>query len=254
MAFINKQDTDGTKPQLLTGELGLDCYVAGNDEGRVYVGYKTENIPLARLDEINLIDNTPDAQKNVLSATKLTTARNIDLNGDVTASGTFDGSSNLTLTATLTNSGVSNGTYGDGANIPVVNVDSKGRITSITTTPVASSSNSLYFNGDVIGAGLTGTTVTLTLAQSYSLSTHNHDSAYLGITAQATDSAMLGGQLPSYYSVSTHNHDTTYAPIVHNHDSAYLGITATATNSDKLDGKHYTDILSDIMAYAIALG
>lgn len=33
----------------------------------------------------------------------------------------------------------------------------------------------------------------------YSLSNHHHNTQYLGISAQATDSARLGGQLPSYY-------------------------------------------------------
>ena len=55
--------------------------------------------------------------------------------------------------------------------------------------------------------------------------TTQSDANYLGKTAQATDSAKLGGQLPSYYSVATHNHD-----------SVYLGINATAANSAKLGG------------------
>ena len=47
MAFINKQDTDGTKPTLLKGELGYDDYTDGGDTGRVYVGTGEINIPLA---------------------------------------------------------------------------------------------------------------------------------------------------------------------------------------------------------------
>ena len=46
MAFIQKQDTDGTKATLLKGQLGYDDYVAGGDTGRVYVGNGTTNIPL----------------------------------------------------------------------------------------------------------------------------------------------------------------------------------------------------------------
>ena len=46
MAFINRQDTDGTKALLIKGELGYDDYTAGGDAGRVYVGTGTVNIPL----------------------------------------------------------------------------------------------------------------------------------------------------------------------------------------------------------------
>ncbi len=47
------------------------------------------------------VDNTSDATKNVLSATKLTTARTIGLNGDVSGSVSFDGSTNVTITTTV---------------------------------------------------------------------------------------------------------------------------------------------------------
>lgn len=47
------------------------------------------------------VNNTADSAKNVLSATKLTTARTISLTGDVTGSVSFDGSSNSTITTTV---------------------------------------------------------------------------------------------------------------------------------------------------------
>ena len=50
--IITKQDTNGTKPLLSLGEFGYDNYPTGGDDGRVYVGTGTENIPLARLDEL----------------------------------------------------------------------------------------------------------------------------------------------------------------------------------------------------------
>ena len=49
MAFINKQDTNGTKPALTEGELGYDKQ--GSDRGRVYVGTNTGNVPLAEKSE-----------------------------------------------------------------------------------------------------------------------------------------------------------------------------------------------------------
>ncbi len=47
------------------------------------------------------VDNTADANKNVLSASKLTTSRTIALSGDVTGSVSFNGSANATITATV---------------------------------------------------------------------------------------------------------------------------------------------------------
>ena len=51
------------------------------------------------------------------------------LTGDVTATGPG------VSTATLAASGVIPGTYGSGTTVPVITVDAKGRITSVTTTP-----------------------------------------------------------------------------------------------------------------------
>lgn len=45
------------------------------------------------------VDNTADSTKNVLSATKLATARTITLTGDVSGSTSFDGSGDVTLSA-----------------------------------------------------------------------------------------------------------------------------------------------------------
>jgi hypothetical protein len=47
------------------------------------------------------VDNTADANKNVLSATKWTTARTFSLTGDVTGSVSIDGSSNPSITTTV---------------------------------------------------------------------------------------------------------------------------------------------------------
>ncbi|MFQ2077945.1 hypothetical protein ACK33T_13880 [Aeromonas veronii] len=57
-------------------------------------------------------------------ANKLSTARNIALAGDVTGQAAFDGSGNITITATYKNSGVVAGTYRS------VTVDAKGNITA----------------------------------------------------------------------------------------------------------------------------
>ncbi len=47
------------------------------------------------------VNNTSDSSKNVLSATKWTTARTLSLTGDVTGSTSIDGSGNASITATV---------------------------------------------------------------------------------------------------------------------------------------------------------
>lgn len=61
MSLIIKRDSNGVKPLLQTGEFGYDNYPAGGDEGRVYVGTGTENIPLAKKSEVDALDNSEAA-------------------------------------------------------------------------------------------------------------------------------------------------------------------------------------------------
>ena len=61
MSLITRQDKNGVKPLLQTGEFGYDNYPAGGDEGRVYVGTGTENIPLAKKSEVDALDNSDAA-------------------------------------------------------------------------------------------------------------------------------------------------------------------------------------------------
>ena len=60
MSLIIKQDKNGVKPLLQTGELGYDNYPAGGDDGRVYVGTGSENIPLAKKAEMLAVDGKAD--------------------------------------------------------------------------------------------------------------------------------------------------------------------------------------------------
>lgn len=76
------------------------------------------------------VDNTADSAKNVLSATKLSTARSIALSGDVSGSANFDGSANVTIAAVLANVV----TAGTGCKITV---NAKGLVTGIAALTAA---------------------------------------------------------------------------------------------------------------------
>lgn len=68
------------------------------------VAGKTGAVTLVKGDVgLGSVDNTADSTKNVLSATKFTTARTISLTGDVTGSVSFDGSANVSMTAEVAN-------------------------------------------------------------------------------------------------------------------------------------------------------
>ncbi len=86
------------------------------DTGKLYIGTGSSKLLI-----------NPDVASNAATATKLQTARTIALSGDVTGSGSFDGSANVTLAGTLASSGVTAGTYAK------VTVDIKGRVTAGTT-------------------------------------------------------------------------------------------------------------------------
>ncbi len=75
-------------------------------------------------------------------ATKLETARFFNFSGDVdSTSVSFDGTANADFTLELTNTGVTNGTYGGTTQIPVITVDVDGRITSASNTSISTDLN-----------------------------------------------------------------------------------------------------------------
>ena len=79
----------------------------------------------------------------------------------LTGDGTANGPGSAVFT--LSNSGVIANTYGSNSQVPVITVDAKGRVTNITNTAISYPSQSILISGDVVGAGLTGANVTLTL-------------------------------------------------------------------------------------------
>ena len=71
------------------------------------VAGKTGAVTLVKGDVgLGSVDNTADSAKNVLSATKLTTARTISLTGDVTGSVSFDGSANVSIATTVNDTSI----------------------------------------------------------------------------------------------------------------------------------------------------
>jgi hypothetical protein len=75
------------------------------------------------------------------SANALTTSRNIALTTDATGNGDFNGTANLTIAVTLANSGVTANTYGNTTAYPIITVDAKGRVTTVTAQTVSAAAS-----------------------------------------------------------------------------------------------------------------
>ena len=114
----------------------------------------------------------------VAQANGLTTARTISITGDLSyTSGAFDGTANVTGTGTLANTAVTPGSYGSGSNVATFTVDSKGRITSASNTPItginasnisaAGSDTQIQFNDGGLFAGNSKLTFTKTTGNVY---------------------------------------------------------------------------------------
>ena len=105
--------------------------VAGSTPGTAAIG---TSLNYARADHIHPVQTsvsgnaaTATSATSATSATALATGRTIGMTGDVTwTSASFNGSANVTGTATLANSGVTAGSYKS------VTVDAKGRVTAGT--------------------------------------------------------------------------------------------------------------------------
>jgi len=93
-----------------------------------------------------------------LTLTSLSTSSLLVTNGSKTVvSGSLTGDITTTgLVATLSNTGVISGTYGSSTAVPQITVDSKGRITTITTTSITASGGGTISHtiGESYGGGI----------------------------------------------------------------------------------------------------
>lgn len=81
---------------------------------------------------------------NATTATALATARTISLTGDVAyTSGSFDGSGNVTGTATLATVNSNTGSFGSNTTVPTFTVNSKGLITAASSAAIPTATSSV---------------------------------------------------------------------------------------------------------------
>ena len=70
-------------------------------------------------------------------ASKLKSAVTIAITGDISGSASFDGSQNITITATMPTVNSAPGTAGSATSVPVITTDAKGRVTSFSSIPIS---------------------------------------------------------------------------------------------------------------------
>ena len=207
------------------------------------VNGKTGVVTLNKADiGLGEVDNTSDASKSVFSATKLSTARSIEITGDVSYSVSFDGSSNVTAAGTLADSGVVAGTYNDIENaLTPITIDSKGRVTAIGAPVTISTSFdnvtgkpttlSGYGITDALSASDNSLPLTQGAVSSGSLTTSTTTAN------QVVDTNAVGSVRTIKYLVqitSGTSYQSSEILVIHDGTSAYLSEFGTVFSSVKL--------------------
>lgn len=108
------------------------------------------------------VDLTATYAINVSTANAWATARNLVIGGDGAATfSNVSGSSNVTASLVLATVNSSAGTFGSNSAVPVISVDGKGRITSVTTSPIGSMALQTATSVAITGGSISGVNLTL---------------------------------------------------------------------------------------------
>ena len=141
-------------------------FTFNNANGIVGTVVNSTTTPELTLALEDITPNSISATGNIsaLNLTGVNTGdQTIVLEGDITGSGTG------TFTTTLSDTGVLGGVYGSGTSIPVITVDSKGRITHATYVDVQLNSGTVTSVQVVAGPGIEVTGTEITTSGSYTV-------------------------------------------------------------------------------------
>jgi len=144
----------------------------------------------ALFNSINANNETVNTKMSVANTQLLVNSRlgksaTVTLTGDITASASAFSANAVSISTTLADSGVAAGTYGNSSVIPVISVDSKGRITTSTTTSVAGVTSVSYYgaNATLRVATADGTNHDATISTNDKMTVANAQVLHTSITA-----------------------------------------------------------------------
>lgn len=204
--------TIGTSPILFTQFSGAGTYTAGT--GLSLNGTEFSNTGVVSLiGTANEIEVSASAGSITISlpstinanttgsAASLTTSRAIEVTGDVSGSASFNGTANVSISATLANSGVTGASYGSASAVGQFTVDSKGRLTAASNTPIAIAQSAvtnlttdLSAKANLASPALTGTPTAPTAA----LGTNTTQIATTEFVESRFDTTTINTQTASY--------------------------------------------------------
>jgi hypothetical protein len=193
---IKRSETNGNPAVLAAGELAYSSLTDNGSNGgdRLYIGTGTEtagnavnhviiggkrytdlvdaatstntNSTIVRRDasgNFSAGNITANLLGNATTSSKWGTSRTITLTGDLSGSYGLDGNTDVSASISLATTGVTAGTYGSGTQVPVITIDSKGRITVASTASISAGSSALSI------AGNTGTDVVTVGTDTFSI-------------------------------------------------------------------------------------
>lgn len=183
--------TAGSNPTTLAGYGITD---AAGIASTFYVG--TTALALNRASAAVALTGISSIDGNAATATKLATARTISLSTDATGSVSFDGSANATLAVTLTNSGVTAGTYNN------VTVNAKGLVTAASNAAYLTASN--FVAKETPAGTVDGVNMTFTLANAPIAGTeHLYWNGMLLESGAGNDYTISGATITMLFAVQT---------------------------------------------------
>lgn len=185
---IKRTETSGNPASLASGELAYSALPDNGSNGgdRLYIGMGTETNENAVnhvviggkyfTDTINAATNlntlstlvkrdssgnfvanqiTASLLGNATTASTWATSRNLSLTGDATATlASVDGSSAVSAALTLATVNSNVGTYGSALGVPIISVNAKGLVTSVTIAPIAAGVLNISADSGVDGLAL----------------------------------------------------------------------------------------------------
>ena len=121
-----------------TDDLDLETgFIVNRKPARQWFNWLFNSLTL-KINEI--IDDKLDKTENAATASQLLTARSVSFSGAATGSFSYNGSANSSCVLTLANSGVAASTYGSNVTVPVITVNAKGIISSVSNQAIRAAS------------------------------------------------------------------------------------------------------------------